>query len=465
MNSIQHKDVRTAGSVPSRGTARAPREAPAGAGPQPAFAESLPTSPWIGKYIPIRELGVGAMGVVYLCSQPGLERPVAVKVMIAGRHASPEQILRFQREAWAAAQLSHPNVLQIYDVGCEGTLNYFVMEYVDGPSLDGLIGTPELTLERTLRLVAQVARALQAAHARAIIHRDIKPSNILINQDDQPKLADFGLAKSLHDSQDLSGSGDIIGTPRYMSPEQALAVPGEIDHRTDIYSLGAVMYEMLTGSPPIDGSNPLTILRQLIDEDPVPVRQRNPAVPEEVATICERAIARDKDARYPRRPTWPRTSRRSSSATRTGTGRLIRRSCADHAAGAEPVPGFRAADGPVVATQAARRRVGRRRDAARSSGSPFAIPARSFLGSRRIRTSRPMSPADRRASSGPARVAVAPKPAVEGEPAGRKGKAAPHPIPTARALAMARELLQPGGSRASPGRPGRRTGSSRCSRT
>jgi serine/threonine protein kinase len=238
------------------------------------------------------------MGVVYLCSQPGLERPVAVKVMIAGRHASREQIVRFQREAWAAAQLSNPNVLQIYDVGSEGALNYFVMEYVDGPSLDSLIGSPELTLERTLRLVAQVASALQAAHARGIIHRDIKPSNILINQEGQPKLADFGLAKSLHDSQDLSGSGDIIGTPRYMSPEQALAAPGEIDHRTDLYSLGAVMYEMLTGCPQVDGSNPLAILRQLIDENPVPVRQRNPAVPEEVAAICERAIERDKEARF-----------------------------------------------------------------------------------------------------------------------------------------------------------------------
>jgi serine/threonine protein kinase len=242
MSSIRHTDVQLSEAVRlleptearSTGSPASPDLTPA-----PGGIASIP--PRIGKYVPIRELGVGAMGVVYLCSQPGLERPVAVKVMIAGRHASPEQIQRFQREAWAAAQLSHPNVLQIYDVGREGMLNYFVMEYVDGPSLDALIGTPDLTLERTLRFVAQVARALQAAHARAIIHRDIKPSNILINPDDHPKLADFGLAKSLHDSQDLSGSGDIIGTPRYMSPEQALAVQGEIDHRTDIYSLGAVM--------------------------------------------------------------------------------------------------------------------------------------------------------------------------------------------------------------------------------
>jgi tetratricopeptide (TPR) repeat protein len=238
------------------------------------------------------------MGVVYLCSQPGLERPVAVKVMIAGRHASPDQILRFQREARAAAQLTHPNVLQIYDWGSEGELNYLVMEYVDGRSLDRLIGSPLLSQERALHVITQIARALHAAHTQGIIHRDIKPSNILITQEGQPKLADFGLAKRLHDTQDLSGSGDIIGTPRYMSPEQALAVPGEIDHRSDIYSLGAVLYEMLAGSPPVDGPNALTILRQLIDEEPVPVRARNPAVPEEVAAICERAMARDRDARF-----------------------------------------------------------------------------------------------------------------------------------------------------------------------
>src|SRR5262245_11047971 len=136
-------------------------------------AEALP--PAVGKYQPLRRLGVGAMGAVYLCSQPGLERPVAVKVMIAGRHASPEQILRFQREARAAAQLAHPNVLQIYDWGSEGELNYFVMEYVDGWSLDRLIGSSILTQERALRLIAQVAGALHAAHAQGIIHRDIKP--------------------------------------------------------------------------------------------------------------------------------------------------------------------------------------------------------------------------------------------------------------------------------------------------
>jgi serine/threonine protein kinase len=408
--------------------------------------------PRIGKYAPIRELGVGAMGMVYLCSQPGLERPVAVKVMIAGRHASPEQILRFQREAWAAAQLSHPNVLQIYDVGREGMLNYFVMEYVDGPSLDGLIGTPELTLERALRLVAQVARALHAAHARGIIHRDIKPSNILINREDQPKLADFGLAKSLHDSRDLSGSGDIIGTPRYMSPEQALAVPTEIDHRTDIYSLGAVMYEMLSGSPPIDGSNPLTILRQLIDEDPVPLRQRNPAVPEEVAAICERAIARDKDDRYSSaaelaedieaflvtHPDWDG----STYPTRL---RPVAPPSREALPAAIPSPRSWWRRRPIAAGAAAIA-------ALTLLGLAVAIPARSFLGFGE-ETDDPVEEAPRPPSifrQSPA-VAVVPKPAAEGKPAGRKAKGAQAADSTARALAMARELLHSGGSQSLAG--------------
>jgi hypothetical protein len=255
-----------------------------------AHEEDLPRT--IGKYEVLGRLGVGAMGVVYKCRQPDLDRPVAVKVLLAARHAAG-QVLRFRREAWAAARLQHPNVVQIYDVGNDGELPFLVMEYVEGCSLDRLIGTPILTLETTLRLVYQVARALQAAHDQGIIHRDIKPSNILIHTSGHPKLADFGLAKSLHDCQALSGSGDMIGTPRYMSPEQVLAAPDEVDARTDVYSLGAVMYEMLTGRPPVDGPNVLAVLSALTDQEPVPPRQLNAAVPEEVDALCRWALAKD----------------------------------------------------------------------------------------------------------------------------------------------------------------------------
>jgi tetratricopeptide (TPR) repeat protein/predicted Ser/Thr protein kinase len=263
-----------------------------------ASPSSEPLPETIGKYRVLGRLGVGAMGVVYKCSQPGLDRPVAVKVMIAGRHASNEQILRFQREAWAAGQLVHPNVLQVYDVGTDGDLHYFVMEFVDGQSLDHLIATGALTLGDALRVVAQLARALEAAHAQGIIHRDIKPSNIILHSSGVPKLSDFGLAKSLTSDQNLSQSGDLIGTPRYMSPEQALAAPQDIDHRTDIYSLGSVLYEMLTGRPPVEGVNVLTVLRRLTDEDPVPLRELSPGVPEEVAAVCRRAMAKDRAERF-----------------------------------------------------------------------------------------------------------------------------------------------------------------------
>jgi serine/threonine protein kinase len=259
-------------------------------------AVTLPAN--IGKYRVLGRIGSGAMGVVYKCAQPGLDRPVAVKVLLAAAHANADQIKRFEREARSAARLTHPNVVHVYDVGRDGELYFFVMEYVAGGSLDRLIGTPTLTIERTLRLLYPVAKALQSAHDRGLVHRDIKPSNILLTTTGQPKLADFGLAKSLDGGTLLSASGDLIGTPRYMSPEQVLSTTQDIDARSDVYSLGAVMYEMLTGRPPVDGPNALAILRRLSDEDPVPVRDLDPTVPPEVAAICHCALARDKEQRF-----------------------------------------------------------------------------------------------------------------------------------------------------------------------
>jgi tetratricopeptide (TPR) repeat protein/predicted Ser/Thr protein kinase len=252
----------------------------------------------VGKYLVVERIGMGGMGVVYKCTQPGLDRPVAVKVLSAARHASAEQIARFEREARAAARLTHPNVVQVYDVGTEGEWHYFVMEYVDGRPLDRLIGTPFLTEERTLLLLYPLARAVQAAHEQGIIHRDIKPSNVLVHRSGEPKLADFGLAKPVEEGSGLSGPGDLIGTPRYMSPEQVLAAPEEIDARTDVYSLGAVMYEMLTGRSPVDGPNVLAILRRLTDGAPVPVRELSPGVSPAAAAVCERALAQDRADRF-----------------------------------------------------------------------------------------------------------------------------------------------------------------------
>jgi predicted Ser/Thr protein kinase len=268
---------------------------PAGDPHLPAVA---PLPPAVGKYEVLDVIGRGAMGVVYKCRQPGLDRPVAVKVLRAGSHGGEQQVRRFRREARAAARLVHPNVVQVYDFGTDGEVHYLVMEYVEGESLERLLARPGLTIEAALRLVYHVALALQAAHDSGIIHRDVKPSNILLTPSGRPKLADFGLAKPLSDAPGLSASGDLIGTPRYMSPEQVLAPPEDLDARTDVYSLGAVLYEMLTGRPPADGPNVIATLRRLADEEPVPVRELNPAVPEAVAAVCARAMAKDRDARF-----------------------------------------------------------------------------------------------------------------------------------------------------------------------
>ncbi len=220
--------------------------------------------PQIGKFPVVRRLGVGAMGEVFLCVQPELERQVAVKVMRGGAAQWP----RFQREARSAARLVHPHVVRVYDVGLDHESPYIVMEFVDGRPLSELIGSEYLTLPVTLRLLFHITEALDAAHLQSIIHRDLKPSNILIDGHGRPRLTDFGLAKSLLHDSTLSGSGDLVGTPRYMAPEQILGDNAELDQRVDIYALGVVMYEMLAGRPPFDGTNVVQILRQVTDDEP-----------------------------------------------------------------------------------------------------------------------------------------------------------------------------------------------------
>ncbi len=248
----------------------------------------------IGKFPVIRRLGAGAMGEVFLCTQPELERHVAVKVMRGGATHFP----RFQREARSAASLVHPYVVRVYDVGIDHESPYIVMEFVDGRPLSELIGSEYLTLPVTLRLLYHVTEALEAAHRQSIIHRDLKPSNILIDAQGRPRLTDFGLAKSLLLDPTLSGSGDLVGTPRYMAPEQILGDNRELDQRVDVFALGVVMYEMLAGRPPFDGTNVVQILRQVTDDDPVDLKLLHPTIPESVASICRKAMAKRPDDRF-----------------------------------------------------------------------------------------------------------------------------------------------------------------------
>lgn len=258
-------------------------------------SEGLPKT--IGKYRVLGLVGTGAFGAVYRCEDPTLDRLVCVKVPHAGA-TTADTVERFQREARAAAKLSHPHIVPVYDAGFDDGRSFLVLELVEGHSLDRLIGTPRLTVETTLRVVFHLAQALHAAHEQGTIHRDVKPANVLIDAAGRPKLTDFGLARLDDDSPALSRSGDLIGTPRYMSPEQALLPSAEIDHRTDLYSLGAVMYEMLTGRPVADGPTPLAVLRKVTDELPVPIAALAPHVPAEVAAICEKLLAKDRGQRF-----------------------------------------------------------------------------------------------------------------------------------------------------------------------
>lgn len=246
----------------------------------------------LGKYQVLGTIGRGGMGEVFKAYQPDLHRHVAIKTLLSGEQATEEFLQRFQREARMAAKLSHPNIVPIYDIGAEGRLHYIVMEYVEGRSLKQLLEEKKLDPDKSLKIAFTVARALQFAHEHKIVHRDVKPANIIIDKQGRVKILDFGLARSL-DGKGLTASSVMVGTPYYMSPEQAFGAPEELDHRTDLYSLGAVLYEMLTGRPPFEGGTVLSILRKIEDEDPLP-----PGVSPRVDGVVMKALAKDRDRRY-----------------------------------------------------------------------------------------------------------------------------------------------------------------------
>ena len=206
-------------------------------------AAALPRD--FGPYELIREIGRGGMGVVYEARQKGLDRSVAVKMILASHLASPELVRRFQAEAKAAARLRHSNIVHIHEVGQLHGQDFFAMEYIDGQSLAERIAQGPVDVPTAVRLVATVARAVEHLHQQGIVHRDLKPSNILLDSDGQPYVTDFGLAKVFVAGSDMTATGVIAGTPSYMAPEQASGRRAEIGPATDVYSLGAILYELL----------------------------------------------------------------------------------------------------------------------------------------------------------------------------------------------------------------------------
>jgi predicted Ser/Thr protein kinase len=244
-----------------------------------------------------RKLGQGGMGAVYLAHHPGLNRSVAIKVLPGDLASNPEFKERFFREARLAARLEHPNVVQVHDVGEEEGIHYISMQYVEGKSLDGILKErKKLSVNEALSITKRVAVALSAAAKLGIVHRDIKPHNILISKDGVVKVADFGLAKDEDANRSISEPGVVMGTPYYMSPEQA---KGEkVDHRSDIYSLGATLYHMLCGKRLFDGGSPISIVMKQANERPVGIRELEPTLPESVVGLLDRMLEKDPARRF-----------------------------------------------------------------------------------------------------------------------------------------------------------------------
>jgi serine/threonine-protein kinase len=244
------------------------------------------------------ELGRGGMGVVYKARQVELDRVVALKMILAGAHAGEKERERFSAEARAVARIQHPNIVQLYEIGQHDGLPYFSLEFVDGGSLDRKIRRQPQPPREAARLVEVLARAMHYAHERGIVHRDLKPANVLLTRDGTPKISDFGLAKRLEEDSTATRSGMVLGTPSYMSPEQARGDVHHIGPHSDVYALGAILYDLLTGRPPFAGSSMLDTIEQVCSLEPLAPRTLQPGVPRDLETICLKCLQKEPQRRY-----------------------------------------------------------------------------------------------------------------------------------------------------------------------
>lgn len=250
-----------------------------------------------GDYELLDEIARGGMGVVYRARQKTLNRLVAVKMLLGGEFASPDFVRRFQREAEAAARLQHPNIVKIHEVGQHKGQHFFSMELIEGSDLAHLVRKQPLPARRAALYLKRIAEAVAFAHGQGTLHRDLKPSNILIDPFDEPRITDFGLARHFQENGDLTLTAQALGSPAYISPEQA---GGEaVGPGADIYSLGALAYHVLTGRPPFQGETIHEVLRQVQEREPLPLRSLNPSVPVDLQTICLKCLEKDPARRYP----------------------------------------------------------------------------------------------------------------------------------------------------------------------
>lgn len=250
-----------------------------------------------GRYRILRELGRGAMGIVYLCEDESLQREVAVKALLlaADSRDMAEHEARFRQEAKAAGGLNHPNIITIHDLGREGDWLYIAMELLQGTELRDLLQQGPLVPALAVDIAAQVARGLSAAHERGVVHRDVKPSNIMVVGERHAKVMDFGVAR-VQASELRTRTGVLIGSPKYMSPEQVGGHP--VDHRSDIFSLGSVLYEMVTGKPPFEGAELPKLLNDILHGNPLPASVVRPGLPPALDAIIARCMEKNAAARY-----------------------------------------------------------------------------------------------------------------------------------------------------------------------
>jgi serine/threonine protein kinase len=253
---------------------------------------------FFGNYELLEKIGQGGMGVVYKARQRGLKRVVALKMILSGSDAGPQELARFRREAEALGHLSHPNIVPIYDVGEHEGRAYFSLEYIEGGSLARRLDATPWPARRAAALVETLARAVHVAHKAGLVHRDLKPANILLTADATPKITDFGLAKRVDGDSGLTASNAIMGTPSYMAPEQAKGKTKDVGPAADIYALGATLYELLTGRPPFKAETPLDTIAQVHGEDPAPPRSLYSKVPRDLEAICLKCLEKEPRRRY-----------------------------------------------------------------------------------------------------------------------------------------------------------------------
>jgi predicted Ser/Thr protein kinase len=282
-----------------------------GSDPQPAAANAVAPLP-PGGFIPgvtplpaefddyelLEEIGRGGMGVVYRARQTSLDRTVAVKMLLRRDLASAADLVRFRSEAEAAARLDHPGIVSIFEVGEYGGHPFYSMRFIEGTTLAKRLAAGQVSAREAAETLAQVAEAVDAAHHRGVLHRDLKPSNILIDASGTPHVSDFGLAKRIAEDQNVTHTGAILGTPCYMSPEQAAGSRGDVGPTSDVWSLGAILYQALTGRPPFQGSSPMDTLLAVLESDPPVPRSIAPGVDRDLELITLKSLQKPQDLRY-----------------------------------------------------------------------------------------------------------------------------------------------------------------------